>query len=171
MARTGDAELAESITAQVFAIVVRKFDQCRESPAAWLWSIVRNELAAHFRSQRGRHGQVSLDGGFDHGLVDGDPTPDDVLHQQESADRLHEALKQLDEEQHTIVYMKFFQDLPNVEIAEALGITANSIGVKIHRTLKRLRDLLEADESAAAGRMSSLPEASKAKIVGITEAT
>jgi RNA polymerase sigma-70 factor (ECF subfamily) len=143
MARTGDAELAESTTAQVFALVVRKFDQCRESPAAWLWSIVRNELARHFRDSRAARGQVSLDGGFDAALIDREPPPDHALHRAESSALLHEALGQLDEEQHTIVYMKFFQDLPNIEIAEALDMTANSIGVKVHRALKRLRELME----------------------------
>src|SRR5687767_9205940 len=41
LARVGDAEVAEVVTSSVFEIVVRRIDQCRGSPAAWLWSIVR----------------------------------------------------------------------------------------------------------------------------------
>lgn len=145
VARTGDPELAETITAQVFALVVRKFDQCRQSPAGWLWTIVRSELARHFRDRRSH---VPLDGSGDQ-LIDQQPTPLQLLRQAESHGQLHAALEQLDEEQHAIVYMKFFQDLPNMEIAAALGITVNHVGVKVHRTLKRLRELMEADGEGA----------------------
>src|SRR5437764_4102078 len=51
-ARLGDADLAESITSAVFLVVVRRFEQCRSSPAGWIWSIVRSELARHFRDRR-----------------------------------------------------------------------------------------------------------------------
>src|SRR5690349_7950637 len=43
LARVGDADLAETITSNVFLIVVRRIDQCRGSASAWLWSIVRSE--------------------------------------------------------------------------------------------------------------------------------
>ena len=52
LARVGDPNVAESITASVFLLVVRRFDQCRGSPVAWLWSIVRTELARYFRDKR-----------------------------------------------------------------------------------------------------------------------
>lgn len=39
LARVGDADVAEAITSNVFLIVVRQIEQCRTSPAAWLWSI------------------------------------------------------------------------------------------------------------------------------------
>jgi RNA polymerase sigma-70 factor (ECF subfamily) len=146
VARTGDPELGETITAQVFALVVRKFDQCRGSPAAWLWAIVRSELARHFRDRK-RHQRI--DAAFDGALIDPRPTPAQAMHETERHGQLHEALEQLDEDEHTIVYMKFFQDLPNFEIAQALNVTANLIGVKIHRTLKKLRDLMETPESTA----------------------
>ena len=151
VARTGDPDLAETITAEVFCNVVRKFEQCRGSHAAWLWTIVRNELARHFRSKQARRDRARLDDTTSAGLVDGGQSPEGVLGQRESHARLHEALKQLDAEQHTIVFMKYFQDQPNTAIAEALGITANHVGVKIHRTIKRLRELM-GDEREEGGR-------------------
>jgi DNA-directed RNA polymerase specialized sigma24 family protein len=48
LARVGDPHVAESITAGVFLLVVRRFEQCRGSPIAWLWSIVRTEVARYF---------------------------------------------------------------------------------------------------------------------------
>ena len=45
LTRVGDPELAEEITARVFLTVVRRFDQVRGREAAWLWAIVRSELA------------------------------------------------------------------------------------------------------------------------------
>ena len=52
LARVGDPHVAESITAGVFLLVVRRFDQCRGSPVPWLWSIVRTEIARYFRDRR-----------------------------------------------------------------------------------------------------------------------
>ena len=33
-------------------VVVRNIEQCNGSPVAWLWSIVRSELARHFRDRK-----------------------------------------------------------------------------------------------------------------------
>jgi len=139
LARTADPELAEAITARVFTLVVRRFEQCRGSHAAWLWSIVRNELARHFRSRK-RHGELH------DRLIDGADRPDARAQQTETQQRLHEALKQLPEEEHEIIYMKFFQDMANKEIAAALGMTANHVGVKAYRTLKQLREMMESED-------------------------
>ena len=38
--------------------------------------------------------------------------------------------------------MKFFLDMPNTEIAGALGMTAGNVGVVVHRSVKRLRELM-----------------------------
>ena len=58
LARVGDPELAEEITARVFLAVVRHYAQRRGSAVAWLWAIVRSELARHYR----RRPAAALDG-------------------------------------------------------------------------------------------------------------
>jgi len=142
LARVGDAELAEEITSRVFLKVVRKFSQCRRSPAGWLWAIVRTELAQHFR-RRPRSGDC------DPRMAGPDPTPDAQAQQHEDQLRLQAALGELPGEHQAILYMKFYQDMPNVEIAEATGLTPSHVGVLVHRCLKRLRALMGGTPASA----------------------
>ncbi len=137
LARVGDPDLAESITSSVFLIVVRQIEQCRTSPVAWLWSIVRSELARHFRGQRPTE---SLEG-----LSPVDPAPDasEVAARHEMQTRMRDALAQLSDEQQRLIYLKFFQDLPNIAIAEAVGLSPSNVGVIVYRAMKRLRELME----------------------------
>ncbi len=131
LARTGDAELAEEITARVFLTVVRRFGQLRGSAAAWLWSVVRSELALHYRGRKSLplHADAPTPG----------PPPDEAAEKRQTLERLHKGLDDLPPDLHEIVYMKFFLNLRNQEIAEALGLTPSNVGVKVHRTLKELR--------------------------------
>lgn len=136
LARVGSEELAEEITSRVFVTAVRAFWQCRRSPAAWLWSIVRTELALHFRRRR-----ADEPAGAD--IADPADPPDEQVRRREERGRLRDALAELPEQLQTVLYMKFFQDMRNVDIAEATGLTASHVGVLVHRSLKRLRSLME----------------------------
>lgn len=135
-ARVGDAELAETITSRVFLIVVKNIEQCRGTAVAWLWSIVRSELARHFRDRK-QHVAI------DESVPDPADEPSERAARQEMATRTKAALGRLSEEHQKLVYMKFFQGMQNKEIAAALGLTASNVGVLIHRILKQLRVYLE----------------------------
>ena len=136
LARVGDADLAEEITARVFLTVVRKIKQCRGSTVAWMWAIVRNEIGLHFRRRRASTPLPD-------DLVAPVESPPEIAQKQEMQFRLTEALGRLTDQQHQIVTMKFFLKTPNTEIAEALGLSASNVGVKVHRALKRLHELME----------------------------
>jgi RNA polymerase sigma-70 factor (ECF subfamily) len=136
LARVGSAELAEELTARVFVLVVQRHAQCRGNVAGWVWSIARSVLARHFRS-RGRLRAPPPPS------MDSVPDPGVSAEIREMRDRLPEALAELDDRQREIVYLKYFQDLSNREIAEATGITPSNVGVVLHRALKRLRELME----------------------------
>src|SRR5207302_5689291 len=122
----------------------------------WVWSIVRSELARHFRDRRIAE-PLDQAGGA---LSDAAPRPPEVAERNEAHARMRRALERLTEEQQKIVYMKFFQDMPNVEIAEALGLSVSNVGVIVHRAMKRLRELLGPEAQAAA------PDVPKARGTG-----
>jgi RNA polymerase sigma-70 factor (ECF subfamily) len=148
LARVGDRHVAESITAGIFLLVVRRFEQCRGSPVAWLWSIVRTEVARYFRD---RH---------EAGALDVEPTdfsadPQQLAERAETDARIGDALRRLNDEQQALVYMKFFLDMPNTDIAAALGMTPSNVGVVVHRAVKRLRELMS-DEGGPASLPRSL---------------
>lgn len=137
LARVGDAELAEEITSCVFLVVVRCYGQQRESTAGWIWAIVRSELA---RSFRGRAGNVPLD---DSSIAAEQALPAQQLIHRETQTLLHHALGQLSEDDQQIVYLKFFQEMSNLEIAASMKLTPNHVGVMVFRALRRLRDLMQ----------------------------
>ncbi|HZL36856.1 MAG TPA: sigma-70 family RNA polymerase sigma factor [Tepidisphaeraceae bacterium] len=140
LARVGDPQVAETIVSNVFLIVVRRIEQCRSSPAAWLWSIVRSELARYFRQHRPMAPLPAT-------CLDPAPRPPEIAEGLEMQSRMRQALERLTEEQQRIVYLKFFLDVPNTQIAGELGLSASNVGVIVHRTLARLRELMETRSS------------------------
>ena len=135
-ARVGDAELAEEITARVFLQVVRAYSQLRGPPLPWLWSIVRSELARHFR---GPARQRPLD----EALQDTKLLPGDEAERKESSLHLRAALERLDEVDRELIGMKFFLRMNNREIADATGITPTNVGVRVFRAIRQLRAWME----------------------------
>jgi RNA polymerase sigma-70 factor, ECF subfamily len=140
-ARLGNAELAEEITSRVFVAVVRHFGDVRGSAAGWLWSIVRSELTNHYRSRPLNSSSIEA-------LQCGAKSPAEHAENEELQRQLHFALQQISEAEQQIIYMKFFQDMPNHEIAEAAGLSASNVGVIVFRALKRLRQLMESSPRA-----------------------
>lgn len=150
LARVGNVDAAETITSNVFLIVVRRIEQCRTSPAAWLWSIVRSELARYFRQQRPTT-QI------DETYPDPALTPPEVVARNEMQARIRSALEQLTDEQQRIIYLKYFLDIPNTEIATELNLGASNVGVIVHRAVKRLRDLMEETGEAKRAKVATVP--------------
>jgi RNA polymerase sigma-70 factor (ECF subfamily) len=132
--RVGNSELAEEITARVFLSVVRNFHQVRGPVAGWLWSVVRTELARHYR-------QPPLQA-FPAELADGDPPPFEQLERAEAAEWLRVCVAKLPEDEQQLLELKFFLGLGNQEIAAITGLTTSNVGVKVHRALKTMRGLL-----------------------------
>ena len=138
--RVRDAELAETITSRVFLIVVRNIGQLKGPPAPWIWSIVRSELARHFRDRK-VHAPVDE-------TIPADPAgepPEQAIHREMQA-RVQTALTRLTDDQQRLVFMKFYQGMQNKEIATATGLTATNVGVLIHRALKQLKTYVEPRE-------------------------
>jgi RNA polymerase sigma-70 factor (ECF subfamily) len=76
-------------------------------------------------------------------LISPEALPEDRLERKEETDLLHAALTQLSEEQQQLISLKFFLGLRNQEIAQATGLTPSNVGVKLHRSLKELRNLMQ----------------------------
>ncbi|HWE03845.1 MAG TPA: sigma-70 family RNA polymerase sigma factor [Tepidisphaeraceae bacterium] len=155
LARVGKADIAEAITSNVFFIVVRRIDQCRSSPRAWLWSIVRSELGRHFRQHKPTDRLTDT-------FADPAPAPPEAAARNEMQERMRIALHRLGDEQQRIIYLKFFLDVPNTEIAAELGLGSSNIGVIVHRAIKQLRALME-EKTPDASPNRALSEATRAR--------
>ena len=53
------------------------------------------------------------------------------------------ALKKLTEEERQIIILRYFEEMDTKEIANIVGIKDGAIRVRIHRTLQKLKDIVE----------------------------
>ncbi|HSH44485.1 MAG TPA: RNA polymerase sigma factor [Longimicrobiales bacterium] len=65
------------------------------------------------------------------------PAPDRALEEKQRLDRLHGAIRRLDDLDRALVTM-YLDDRSYREMAEVLGISETNVGVKLHRIRKRL---------------------------------
>jgi RNA polymerase sigma-70 factor, ECF subfamily len=137
--RLGTGPDAEDVTSEVFERAVRyraSFDPDKGEPAAWLIGIARRCI-----DDRRRAIAAEL----------GDPHPtegksDDLDRDVIGRLTLREALEQLDDRSREILALRYTADLTSRDIGELLGMRTNTVEVAVHRSLERLRSLLESPE-------------------------
>ena len=69
--------------------------------------------------------------------------PEEKLIQDENKKALMKALEKLSPRERQIVSMKYFNDMSNVEIAEALDLTASNVGIILFRAMGKLKNFLK----------------------------
>lgn len=136
--RTGDAALAEDLTAQTFERAWRSRDQYRSDLGAfstWLLAIARNVAAAHFRRRRPDR-ELSL------ALVAewaDDEALDDLVQRRADLTRLRELLAGLPDRQRELIELKYGAGLTNRAIAQLIGLSESNVGTTLHRVVRQLR--------------------------------
>ena len=70
---------------------------------------------------------------------------DDFTAAQIEAGRLWEAVRRLRREDQTMIYLRYFLEMPVDETAESLGIAPGTVKSRLSRALGRLRELIERD--------------------------
>jgi RNA polymerase sigma-70 factor (ECF subfamily) len=137
--RLGTGPDAEDVTSEVFERAVRyraSFDPDKGEPAAWLIGIARRCIDDRRRA-------IANDLGDPH-LTEG--TSDDLDRDVVGRLTLREALEQLDDRSREILALRYTADLTARDIGELLGMRTNTVEVAVHRSLERLRALLESPE-------------------------
>jgi RNA polymerase sigma-70 factor (ECF subfamily) len=82
-------------------------------------------------------------------LASSGTSPSNRVVQQETRDRIRQALDRLGERDREVLVMRYLEQLSNKEIAAALGITEGAVKVRHLRDLDRLRGLLGGDWEGA----------------------
>lgn len=135
--RTGNAELAEDLTASVFVRVLEAISsqhRWKESFTGWLYRIAQNQFIDHVR-QAARRPQSEL--------PDTLPCPkaaemeEQVLRDCSTAD-VRSALNELRPEYATVLALRFGDELSHAEVGQMLGKSADAVKVTQHRALKSL---------------------------------
>lgn len=140
--KLGDPTRAEDLTAQVFLKAWEAMPrfQWREVPFShWLMRLARNAVIDHYRTAR-VHGELHED------LVAADPDPQAEYVRQERMGGLAVALRQLPEEQRTVIVLRFVEGMDYSQVADIIGKSEGALRVMQHRALAALRRILERED-------------------------
>ena len=132
---TRDKDSAEDLTQNVFYKAIRYRTSYNGGKfVSWIFKIARNNLADHYqKSQRTKTnieveslGDLSMNGEYD--------GSEDVAH-------LYQALNLLKTDEKELIVMNRLQGIRYDQIAEITNSTEGAIKVKVHRIIKKLRDV------------------------------
>lgn len=142
--RVKNPATADDIVGDVFEKMVEhlaSFDSTKSSFATWLSRIAMRTLTDYYRWQSYRQ-NVEWDDVFSPS-VDEAERPEGKLLIKEGKRELLLALEKLSDREQRIIELKFWGDMSNKEIAEALDLSAANVGVILFRAMGTLRQLLE----------------------------
>ena len=135
--RVGDESLAEDLTANVFIKVLGAIQSSRAwdlSFSGWLYRIAHNAVVDDFRRRKNR---IALP--LDERLVATQDDPVATAEGRIALESVKGAMVFLTEEQRTVVELKFFEQLSNLEVARVMGKTEGAIKSLQYRALAALR--------------------------------
>lgn len=144
---TGNTHDAEDAAQEGFIHAFRALERFRTGAPfrPWILKIVLNEARGRRRVQarasafRGRLGP-------DHEEFEPDPMDQVLL--QEKSDVIAGALRRLGSDHRRVIYYRYFLDLSEEEMAEALGCPRGTVKSRLSRAIARLRDVMgEAPEA------------------------
>jgi RNA polymerase sigma factor (sigma-70 family) len=150
--RVGDPYLVADLTADVFLAAVdaaASYRPERGVPAAWLFGVARNVVAAEYRrAGRERSANARVEG---RRLLD----ENDVERMQQRIDAtaqaraVFEAVARLPDGERAVLELVALDDLTVTEAAAVLGLRAVTARVRLHRARAALRRQIVDDDSVA----------------------
>jgi RNA polymerase sigma-70 factor (ECF subfamily) len=147
----GDAALAQEAAADALLKVWSKAGQWRGDAAAntWIYRVaVRTVLDA--RRRRRRWSDRWSSGPLPEAVADARPEPAEQLargeHERDQERRLHEALRQLSEEDRVLLHLYYFEDRALAEIEAILDVGRATLKTRLARARQRLRAQLDDDD-------------------------
>ncbi|MBN1874226.1 MAG: sigma-70 family RNA polymerase sigma factor [Anaerolineae bacterium] len=147
--RVGDQMVAEDLTAEVFADMISAIRRYKERGVpfrAWLFRIARARLADYWRQvKRRERGDEAWKGFVGANQIQ---TLPEKYFEYES---LQQAMIYLTQAELEVVLLRFVGGLDHQEIAKVIRSNANAVKSRMHRALKKLRDVLESRAMAGEG--------------------
>lgn len=134
--RWSDIEGCEDVVIETFLVAWRRWadipDRDRELP--WLYGIAFRVLSNQRRS-RDRRERLFTRLSLERSDPNGDIDTMDVEH-------LRQAIKLLNESDRELLRLVYWEELTYRQIAQAVGISENAVGIRITRAKSKLRELL-----------------------------
>lgn len=131
----GDRGAAEDLLQDVLARAYPKWRRIQDRPEPYLRAALANAAANRWRARSRRVSEVPLD------LA---PPATRPGHEQQivEQDRVIAALRELPPRMRAAIVLRYFDDMSEAEIAEALRCSAGTVKSQTSRGLARLRELL-----------------------------
>ena len=140
----GDADDAEDITQETFIRAYRSlkhFDMTRPL-RPWLLSIAANLARNRHRSIARYLSALARSLRAESFTA---PDAEQKAAQNQDADQLWKAVRQLNADDQQIIYLRFFLDLSTAEAAQALDVAEGTIKSRLNRAVARLRIVIKND--------------------------
>jgi RNA polymerase sigma-70 factor (ECF subfamily) len=140
-----EGALIDDVVQEVFVVVHRRLAdfEGRSTAKTWLYGIVRRVVADHRRTLR----RKPLGNGTDAEGVDAATLPEEgpeaSAEQAERVRLLHRLLGQLDEAKREAFILAELEGLTLAEIAEALGVNANTVASRLRAARREFEAALE----------------------------
>jgi RNA polymerase sigma-70 factor (sigma-E family) len=129
---TGDRHRAEDVVSEAFVKVFRRWGAGVEQPRAYIRRAVVNEANSRFRRLALERREAAKRSGDERGARGADE-------QLADQDAVFKALRRLPERQRTALVLRYYSDLPEREVAEAMGVSVGTVKSSVSRGLERLR--------------------------------
>jgi RNA polymerase sigma factor (sigma-70 family) len=145
--RTGNAQLAEEVAQNVFAIMARKASSLRSHPSltAWALKTTRLQSANAMRSERRRQRKLAAltsEAGALHSQSSN--AMDESSTWKDAVPFLDEALDRLSPEDQKLIVLRFYEEKKFKEIANQNGQTESACKKRVQRALQKLSSHLRA---------------------------
>ena len=142
--RVSHKEVAEDITEEVFIRAFTSLSSLDKASSfeSWLYQIARNRIIDYYRAKKLLLPIDDLENTLEY-----ETNIIDSVNLQFDQKIFLKVLRELPEDQQTMIRLKFYEDLSNTEIADLTGKTEGSIRVIQHRALTKLKELIDAYNS------------------------
>ncbi len=140
---TGDRDLSDELLSELFIRLVEKVGSYKGGAfESWLFKIASNIFHDHLRGKQRRRKLLDArraEMGLEPDLNERPPSDMD----DERLDKLQIQLNRLDVDTRELIMLRFYSELSFKEIAELRSEPIGTALSKLHRGLKKLRELME----------------------------
>lgn len=137
--KTGERELAQDMTQDVFLKVWSYLQQKHSilNMRAFLYRLADNLVIDWYRKRKSQSLDALMEGGFE------PVEADNKIEESTEVSLALAKLRELGEDDQELITLRFVEGLSPSEIGEILGQNENTVSVRIHRALKKLRELFQ----------------------------
>ncbi|CAM1345321.1 RNA polymerase sigma factor [Tenacibaculum amylolyticum] len=131
-----NSAISEDLTQEVFIKILKYRTSYKNGNfASWIYTVARNIFSSYYQKQKKERATVIEDDLVSSGEVLITEGNEDEL------EHLQKSLLKLNKTDRELIVMHRFQEIKYEQIAEIIGSSENAVKVKMHRALKKLKDI------------------------------